>query len=190
MHNNKTKASVIGNTQQAISNTNNLPKTISKRWKPLAHKKELILGLLRAQNVQQQVIKKSTVQASFSGTRIYPFDPDMIYNNAKCNIPLDTRTAITATLPQLASLMAQQGELFGADIVRLTVLQLPTADARDNRVIYQRRSMIMTNNNLQQREDAKKDAAAANQATKMAGKKCGQPVGSKNKVKVVVTVPM
>lgn len=93
-HNNKTKAAAFHATTDSTMMGNgtgaNQTGLAKKQWKPLKHRKELIMGLIRAQAVQQQVIKKSTVQECFRGTGIFPFDADIIYDNAKCEVPLET----------------------------------------------------------------------------------------------------
>lgn len=95
---------------------------------------------------------------------------------------------ITAALPKLARIIEKQGELFGCDVTRLTGLQLPMADARDKRVVHQRRSVVLTNTLVQKRKDEKRKAVEAKNAEKKVGKKRGRPIGSKNKAKKIEAV--
>ena len=165
--NDKTKASEFNRTANSASIPSNVLKLDSNKfWKALPHCKELFFGLLRTQVVKQQVLKSSRIQAFFEATGIYPFNEDTIYSNAKCLVPLEMRTKITAALPALAKVLQKQGELFGSDIEHCTGLVLPMADSKDKRVLHQCRSVLLTHPAVQERENTCKHEIPTLQRTK------------------------
>ena len=87
--------------------------------------------------------------------------------------------------------MEQQGELFGEDIVGCTGLILPMADSKDNRVVYQRCSVVLMHPSVFEHKNNCKRAIANKAKKQNVKKKQGWPkkrgrlFGSKNKPKIV-----
>ncbi len=124
-------------------------------------------GLLRVQMALQLCMKQTMIRESFAKSGIFPFNLDVILTNfSKCqkNLTTNDLLSIKRSLPELATVMEEQGELPEA---RLSALGIKSSEetwrknkSPDDLVLSRRRGVIITNEALQQKERAKLPAHA------------------------------
>jgi hypothetical protein len=167
-----TVTTTVGSTTTTTTTTTT-PKSLSS-----AHKRSILYGLLRIQKAIAASHTRDGVAQGFVNCGIWPFNLDTICNNCHNPPSLEVRVIIWQHLYKLARIMEAQGELLGND---LEALGIPVDDvtgayathaARDDLVVCRRRSVILTNAAVIQREkdktEAKLQAARAKEAVKLA----------------------
>ena len=164
----------IHETAENISETTPLSiedEDSSVEYKPLPNATAVINGLLRVHAAISKSCTKHTAQESFAKTGIFPFDPNRIFDNCTTTTEPTEREAVITALPALGEVIGEKGELLGEDIVQLTGLDLSAASAKDNLVVYRRRSILLTNPQFVAKQQAKIAEKLAQANEKLANKK-------------------
>lgn len=161
----------IDETAENISETAPLfieDEDSSVEYKPLPNATAVINGLLRVHAAISKSCTKHTAQESFAKTGIFPFDPNRIFDNCTTTTEPTEREAVITALPALGEVIGEKGELLGEDI---TGLDLSAASAKDNLVVYRRRSILLTNPQFVAKQQAKIAEKLAQANEKLANKK-------------------
>jgi hypothetical protein len=122
------------------------------------HKKMFAHGLLRIRMALQQSMRPKMVEESFAAAGIYPYCPMQIMRNCKADITDEQLTTILGAIPRLSSILKRQGELFQKDLAHAGIVNNMDSN-KDHLVVYRRRSVLITNTNLIQRECRKRELA-------------------------------
>ena len=123
-----------------------------------AHAKMAITGLLRVQAALQNTMKPEMIRESFSKAGVYPYSLSQILNNCSTKLSSNEEQNIVTQMNDLTNKMKKQGEIFETDFDMCHIMsshQDNSKKARDELVIYRRRSCILTHPSLLNRESEK-----------------------------------
>lgn len=123
-------------------------------------------GLLRVQMALDLCMKKTMIRESFQKSGIYPFSLEIIRRMFKVSVTTEESLAIKRNMDTLADLFQQNGEI---DEVTLDNLNIEAAKEPlkrgtkrvDDYVLNRRRAVIITNDQVQQKEKAKQQMVIA-----------------------------
>jgi hypothetical protein len=123
------------------------------------HKKMFSHGLVRIITALRKSMRPEMIMDSFRETGIYPYNLSIILRNCKTVIEDDEAAEIARAIPGLAAILLVKGELTDRDLARAGMRNNMNS-FKDGLVVYRRRSVIMTNKQLIQRESLKRGRAA------------------------------
>jgi hypothetical protein len=181
-------------TPQPESSTSSDVKSKPKKQKPKGisdyHLKLGVKGILRVQLSIQMTLRPHTIRESFHLVGSCPFDLSNILKQLRIKQKLSTeeRNNITAALPELVALFDKQGELFEKDFDKFKIRKdtaAATSMPRDQRVLHQRRCVLLTHKSVREKEFAKaikKAERAANSAERKRKIEAGELPAPKKRV--------
>lgn len=118
-------------------------------------------GLLRVHQASKAAVSSKTVKESFSRAGVYnhntaSYDLSKILSNCTTKISIDEESEIIAVVPKLASILNKNGELKDSDFDKYNIRENEAIGSKDNLVLNRKRTILLTNAALVQKEEVKR----------------------------------
>jgi hypothetical protein len=133
-------------------------KVIKKMTPSYRHK--VCDGLLKIHRAMNKVMNPDIIRESFIETSMYnpvscSYDLTKIMSKHKVTMSLDETLHFVESIPKLAKIIGERGELTEAALTRAG---FPETTVKDNKTLIQQRTIFLTNRNIVQAEIKKKEA--------------------------------
>ena len=117
-------------------------------------------GLLKIHRAMNKVMNPDIIRESFIETGMYnpvsrSYDLTKIMSKHKVTMSLDETLHFVESIPKLAKIIGERGELTEATLTRAG---FPETTVKDNKTLIQQRTIFLTNRNIVQAEIKKKEA--------------------------------
>jgi hypothetical protein len=140
------------------SSSSSSSATPNKSGMTAAHITSLSYGLVCIHLAMQKTINADTISKSFELVGVCLLNSNVIFGNCHGKLTPNALLRFNSNLNKLKSLMLAQGELFEEDFNRAGIP--PGTKVRDDLVLNQRRSVLLSSTEVIKREENKKRSAA------------------------------
>jgi hypothetical protein len=122
----------------------------------IQHKKMGVVGLLRVQLALQMSLRPDMIMDSFKITGIYPLSLPQIFNNCTTKMTVADQASVVASMPLLVHQIKRVGEISDKAFDELLPTVATNFPRKDDLVLNRRRSVLLTNLKLIEKEDNKR----------------------------------